>query len=217
MKTIINFFTTLVLIIFLLNINNSNGQYTNDICEVYTNITGLIKTENVVVPQVCFRIVPSLGNAYLSDSITINILGATIGENSQLKVFQGSDFINGDPILVINETLTDALEPITIKNGMVILFLDSVSSDPNTPVGDCLLTVSYASSTEKHLKPSVVGLISVAVAFGVPLFIFSIIKCLIPKSTKKEKANSIKKVFFWISFILGLVFLAMILSRKVGV
>ncbi|KAN0006808.1 hypothetical protein ACTFIU_004999 [Dictyostelium citrinum] len=204
-KTII--LSIIVLFSFIINVNS---QYASDICEVYTNSSGFISASNTV-PQTCWKIVPTAGKAYLINDITVTFINATIPVNNTIKFIGGSNILTDNPIVTFqNGTYNQMFNETSTDKGIFIIFLDGDNSENMAS-----FTIFYTSSSDRHLKPSVVGLLSVAVAFAVPLVVFTLSRCLIPNSTSKARAISIKKAIFWCSFILGLVFLAMILSRKV--
>ncbi|KAK5582922.1 hypothetical protein RB653_004511 [Dictyostelium firmibasis] len=206
-KTII--LSIIVLISFI--INNTNGQYASDPCSsIHTEPSGFIST-NRSIPQTCWKIIPTTGTAYLIDDITVTFINATIPVNNTIKFIGGSNILTDSPIVTFeNGTYNQMFNQTSTNKGVFVIFLDGDNANDIAS-----FTVYYTSSSEKHLKPSVVGLLSVAVAFAVPLVVFTLTRCLIPNSASKERAISIKKAIFWCSFILGLVFLAMILSRKV--
>ncbi|KAM9952915.1 hypothetical protein ACTFIR_007971 [Dictyostelium discoideum] len=206
-KTII--LSIIVLISFI--VNNANSQYASDPCSsIHTDPSGFISTVRSI-PQTCWKIIPPAGIAYLINDITVTFINATIPVNNSIKFIGGSNILTDNPIVTFeNGTYNQIFNETSTDKGVFVIFLDGSNANDTAS-----FTVFYTSSSDRHLKPSVVGLLSVAVAFAVPLVVFTLARCLIPNSASKAKALSVKKAIFWCSFILGLVFLAMILSRKV--
>ncbi|EFA78742.1 hypothetical protein PPL_08203 [Heterostelium album PN500] len=197
---------SIVLLIGCFLIDNSYSQYTNDTCTRYTSSSGVV-TVNADSTQYCWKIMPDIGVGYYPTEIyvTFQQVSGLIAENNTMFVIAGELMTDEE----LAHYITDSSTPqpmLTSKAGQVLIYVEY-----EAPVN---FTFEYSISSEKSLKASILMLVSVVFAFAIPTFFVSCITCCTGKKDKK-KLKSRQTCTFWFSAILGLVILAIVLSRKV--
>eukprot|EP01133_Synstelium_polycarpum_P003708 gene3708-4272_t len=206
--------TTVVVVALLATIVPlTSGQYATDVCQQFTTghevITYKIDSldEADYPPYICWHIKPRVSSiAFIPRTIDLNIISANLtGANGTITIYAGG--LRGGPILGEYNDILEPTSNVSTALGEMIVFMTYGYIDPFQ------FTVQYTSDLEDtYIKPSILMLVTVVVAFAVPALLVGCISCCTRKN--KEKLKTRQTIMFWIGTLLGVVLMILLLSRK---
>jgi len=199
------------LLVILLVLPSVFTQTVSDPCTNYHTLTGILGGDELI-PEMCWRIQPTVGNTHQPVSIAIYFAKFDMNA-SYIELYEGAD-TSGTLYNTYTDSNQPPTQPITITATELFVYLR----------GDveCSFDLEWRTGPQTQLKTALMMLSGVIIMFAIPGICVCASLCFRTKETKKKQAQNPaygrkrQTVSYWLGVALGLIIFILILARKIN-
>eukprot|EP00026_Physarum_polycephalum_P017286 Phypoly_transcript_18462.p1 GENE.Phypoly_transcript_18462~~Phypoly_transcript_18462.p1 ORF type:complete len:238 (+),score=28.86 Phypoly_transcript_18462:15-728(+) len=186
-----------------------------DPCTTITNLTGIISGN--FTPEICWRITPVVGTSKRPTTISLRFEEFALDEN-RVSIYRSNSPDSNQLYGVFTGNENPSGNPPTFA----IAHTDSLFLYLQGDEEFCSFTFEWTTGKDVELKTAPLVLISVIIMLIIPLICVRVVICTQGKQTKQrqvehpEYGTRQRMVALWCGMLVGFLFLALLLSRKIN-